>query len=881
MTLRAILSRIRGSFASPRSGEDEAEIQAHLAMLAERFERQGMSPEEAAFAAKRQFGGVTQTKENLRERRALLHFDVWPRDLKYAFRQIKRAPGFTSLAALTLALGIGATTAVFAVVYAVLLNPLPYAQSERLVSVKMRTTHGHPESISYPNFFDLRARNRVFEGMVSYRYVQFTLSDIQPAVRVGAEIVSRNLFPLLGIHPALGRGFLPTEERAGIHVAVLSHRLWETRYSGSKSIVGRSIHINGELFTIVGVAPPGFCFPAQNRNVQLWTNFSIDADTGDAPPLTHQRDAGVLGVLARLRAGVTIPQAQAQMDFIARALAKEYPEDNLGIAGAYVSSALSTLAGRMRKPILILFGAVGLLLLIACANVANLLLVRSAERGREFALRAALGASRLALIRHLLVESLVLGLLGSGGGVLLAVVALHTVLPFAGTSIPRIMQAGLNGYVLGFCMVLAVVTTVLFSLAPAIHIARSDLTGPLKAGARTIDRGQDRLQGVLVVAQISLGLVLLTGAGMLIASFVRLTQQNPGFEPDRLLTFKVSLQGKYDAAKDIAFSDRLLPQLAAIPGVLKAATAMPLPLRGNRMSVPFDIEERPVPESQRPRSDMTIVTPGYFSTMGIPILKGRGFTERDDANSPPVVLVNRAFADKYFPGENVIGKRIKPRIMSGGAMIKREIIGVVGNAKQSPLNPEADPIYYSPFKQLPWGIGTAVLRTSVPPLNVESAVRAVVSKMGKAIPVYHVRTMDQVASTVIAGPRFQTLLMSSFSAIALLLTAVELYGVLAYSVTRRRRELGIRIALGAERTNVVGLVMKQAMLLVVIGIGIGIAGAVASDRLLRNMIYGTSPNSSLLLGIACAVLLVTGLLAAFVPARRAASVDPMEALRSE
>lgn len=871
MTLRSVLARIRASFASRRSEEDDEELQAHLAMLAERFERQGMTPEEAAFAAKRQFGGVTRAKENLRERRALLHFDVLLRDLKYAYRQIRGNPGFTATAALTLALGIGATTAVFAVVYAVLLNPLPYSQPNRLVLLQMRGTNGAPNSLSYPNFFDLRAHNQVFEHLVSFREESFTVSNTQPAISVDGEIVSWDLFPLLGIRPALGRGFLPSEERAGTHVVILSHELWQSRFGGNRKIIGRSIKINGELFTVVGVAPAGFQFPPQSPNVQLWTTLSVDlAD------YAKQRGAGVLdAAIGRLKPGVTLQQAQAQMDSVAGALAKEYPNSNRNMPATYVKPAFEVLVGSTRGPLFILLGAVGLLLLIACANVANLLLARSTDRGREFALRAALGASRPALIRQLLVESLALGLLGSGAGVLLAILALHAILPFAGTSIPRIVQAGLNGYVLVFSVGLAVVTSVLFSLAPAIHVARSDLAGSLKAGARTIGRGHDRLRNVLVVAQICLGLVLLSGAGLLIASFLHLERHDPGFRPDHLLTFNINAPGLSDAAKQVAFSDRLLQRLRAIPGVLSAVIGRPIPLTGIQIRASFDIEERRAPPWERPHSSVAIVTSGYFETLGIPILRGRAFSGRDNANSPPVLIVNQAFAKKYFPGENAIGKRIEFNSKL------REIVGVVGNATQRPLNPDPDPIYYFPYKQLSWGIGTIILRTSVPPLSVESAARAVVSKMGKEIPVYHVRTMDQVASSVIAGPRFQMLLMSSFSAIALLLTAVGLYGVLAYSVTRRRRELGIRIALGAERTNVVGLVMRRAMLLVVIGIGLGIVGAVASEHLLRTMIYGASPNSSLLLGIACAVLVITGLVAAFIPARRAASVDPMEALRSE
>lgn len=884
--LRAILSRIRGSFSRRRLDEDfSGEVQVHLAMLAERFVRQGMSPEEASNAAKRQFGGVTQMKEELRERRALPHIDILLQDIKYAFREVRKAPAFTASAALTLALGIGASTAVFAVVYAVLLNPLPYPEPDQLVSFRSLDTRGtpHSTSLSYPNFFDFRAKTQVFEHLVSYRDAQFTLTDSAPATQVSGEIVSWDLFPLLRVRPQLGRGFFPEEESPGRHVVVLSRELWQSRFGGDDRIVGRAVSINSKLFTVAGIAPSGFRFPAQNSAVQLWTTLSEDATVSEFHPLTVQRGARVMDAIARLKPGVAIEQAQAQMDSIAGVLAKQYPDTNKNIATTYIRPELDRLVGNTRKPILILLGAVGLLLLIACANVANLLLARSAERGREFALRAALGASRPTVIRQLLVESLVLGLLGSALGVLFGFVSLRLILPFAGDSIPRVSQAGLDSRVLAFSVGLALFTSVLFSLAPVIQIAKLDLAGSLKEGSRNINRGHDRLRATLVVAQITLGLVLLSGAELLIASFLHLERRDPGFRPDHLLTFNISLpETQYKVARQIAFSDRLLDRLRSLPGVRTAATGMPLPLTGHQMSVSFDIEERPAAPPDRPHADIAIVTPGYFATMGIPVLKGRDFTERDVAKTPRVVVVNQAFGDKYFPGANVIGKRIEPGATNGDSRTTMcEIIGVVGNAKQSALSPEPDPIYYFPYKQLSWGVGTVILRTSVPPLTMESAARAAVASVDKQVPMYEVRTMEHLTSTAIARPRFQMLLMSSFAAIALLLAVVGLYGVLAYSVTRRRREIGVRIALGAGRADVLGLVIGQAMLLVLTGLVLGLAGAVAGGRLLQTMIYGISPGDPLLLSVACATLTITSVIAAYMPATRAASVDPMEALRSE
>lgn len=883
---RSILSRIRALFNRRRlDGDLDRELEAHLAMLAERFVRQGMSLEEAEHAAKRQFGGVSQTKESVRETRGLPQLDSLLRDIRYALRQVRSAPGFTISAALTLALGIGATTAVFAVVKAVLLDPLPYPEPEQLVSFAPRSTRGipHPESFSYPTFFDFRRANHVFEHLVSFRGTQFTLTDFVPATQVEGEIVSWDLFPLLRVQSALGRGFLPSEEKPGVHVVVIGHELWQSRFGGDPAIVGRRLHINGKPFTVVGVAPPGFHFPMQNQAVQLWAPLSEDATVSEFTPLTAQRGAGVLNAIGRLKGGVSIQQAQAQMDSVAEALARQYPSTNRSIPTTYVRSEVDTLVGKTGKPILILMGAVALLLLIACANVANLLLARGTERGREFALRSALGASRGTVVRQLFLEGLVLGLLGCAAGTLLAFLPLRLIVPFAGTSIPRIAEAGLDGRVLAFSIGLTILTSAIFSLAPVLQTAKFDLVESLKEGSRTSTRGHDGARRILVVTQIALGLTLLAGSELLIGSFLRLQRRDPGFRADHLLTFETRLPDvDYKIARQIAFSDRLLERLKELPGVSDAATAMPIPLTGSQMTVSFKIAEHPTPPWNRPASDIAIVTPGYFATMEIPLLRGREFTERDDAKSVPVLIVNEAFAAKFFPGVNPVGKRIEPGATNGPkGTTMHEIVGIVGNAKQSALAVEPEPIYYFPYKQLSWGIGTILLRTSVPPLTIESAARAVVTGLEKQAPVFKVQTMESLASTAIARPRFQTLLMGSFAAIALLLTAVGLYGTLAYSVSQRRREIGVRVALGAERTDVFGLVIRQAAVLVLSGIALGIGGALAGGRLLRAEAYGGAPGDLKLLAIACAALVVTGLVAALVPAARAASVDPTTALRSE
>ncbi|HEY1212083.1 MAG TPA: ABC transporter permease [Bryobacteraceae bacterium] len=883
--LSTLLSRIWSTFRRRRLEEEfNEEVQAHLEMLAERFMARGMEPVEAFYAARRQFGGVTQVKEELRERRALPPIDVLFQDMRHAFRQLRSAKKFTASAAITLALGIGASTAMFSVLDTVVLRPLPFADPDRLMAVASIDRRGtpHPTSLSYPTFFDFRQRNRVFDHLVSYRDDRFTLNDSLPAIQVVGEIVSWDLFPLLGVQPELGRGFRREEEATGTHVAVLSDSLWRSRFGGDPGILERRIKINGKPFRVGGVTPDGFRFPVDNPEVELWTTLSEDTTVTEFTPLSNQRGARVLEAIGRLKPGVTVKQAQAQMNQIAASLAREYPKENKNVATTAVMPELQRLTGRSRKPLLILLGAVGLLLLIACANVANLLLARSTERMRELTLRTAVGASRLALARQVLIESLSLGLVGSATGVLLAMGILKTLLQLAGDSIPRIAQVSIDARVLGFSAIVTILTSLVFGAAPIFQAVRANPANALKEGAANIARGQHRFRSALIIGQIALGLVLIVGAELLISSFVSLVQRDPGFRADHLLTFEIGLPDTRSVATQITFCDRLLERLRAIPGVKAVATGNPLPLQGDQMSVSFDIEERRASAPDRPHSDMAIVTPGYFAVMGIPLKRGRDFSGRDDANAPRVLVVNEAFARKYFPGEDVIGKRIEPGATNGKEGTRlREIIGVVGNAKQVALSADPDPIYYFPYKQLSWGMGTIVLRTSVPPLTVERAARDVVTSLDREAPMYRVRTGTEISAKAIAPSRFPMVLMSSFAGAALLLTVTGLYGVLSYAVARRRREIGVRIAVGAERSQIVGLVLRQAALLVTAGMLLGMAGAIGVGRLLESMVYGFRPGVLFLVAGACCVMAVTSLVAAYLPAARAASVDPMQALRSE
>jgi putative ABC transport system permease protein len=543
-----------------------------------------------------------------------------------------------------------------------------------------------------------------------------------------------------------------------------------------------------------------------------------------------------------------------------------------------VRPEIDNLIGDARLPFFILLGAVGLVLVVACANIANLLLAHTEERAREFAMRAAIGAGRGRIMRQLITESLTLSMIGTAAGVLLAAWSIRL---FRALPIPRIGDAVIDGRVLAFSLALAVVTSVLFGLAPALRAVSTGFCTGVREAARTSTPGSDRLRSGLCVAQVALGLMLVSGAGLLIGSFLHLVRRDLGFRPDGLLTFGVSLP-EYTRPQQLEFHNRLLDRLRGLPGVTAAAVAMPLPLTGSRMTVSFDIQQRPAPPPERPRSNMAIVTPGFFRTIGVPVLEGRDFTDRDDASATPVVIVNRAFAERFFPGENALGKRIRPGAVAddrGPQM--REIVGIVGNARQSPLEMLDEPVYYFPYQQMPWCCPSIVVRSALAMSSLEPAIRDVVASLDKQLPIYSVRTADDLLATGVAAPRFQMMLLGSFAAIALLLTVVGLYGLLASSVAMRTREIGVRMALGATRQQVLGIVLRKAMLLLLLGIAIGTAGAFAGNQLLRTTLPGAAPHNPLLIAVACLVLALTGMTSAYWPARRAASIDPIRALRAD
>jgi putative ABC transport system permease protein len=808
-------------------------------------------------------------------------------DFRYALRQLRKGPGFTAVAVVTLALGIGANTAVFSVVDAVMLRPLPYYQPERLIEASSVNSHNPgPSAVCYPDFFDWRSQNHAFEHLVSYHDTTFTLTGLERPVQVDAVIASWDLLPALGIQPELGRGFAPDEEKIGTHVILISHALWATQFGADPAIVGRGVHLSGGLYTVVGVMPSTFRFPVTKPENSVWTTLAVDDDPTDPHPATSNRGSHFLSVIGRLKPSVTVAQADQELRSIAVNLARQYPNTNTRHDSARVRTEVAALIGDARTALLVVLGAVALVLLIACGNIANLLLARMRERQREIAVRSALGADRKRIVRQLLAESLVLSALGGLAGCGLAFLCTPALLSLIGDSVPRAADAGVDLRVLLFAVLVSFAAGLIFGIIPAITASRTDLVSTLKEGGRSDIRGRDWLRSSLIVGQVALGMVLIAGAGLLITSFVNLLHTGEGFNPDQLTTlFFETPDVRYQtgSARPHFYHD-YFEQIRALPGVQSAGGVMILPMTNDGATLTFEDLEHPLPQSQLASADLTPVTPDYFRVMQIPVLKGRDFSEQDDMKALQVMVVNQAFARKFFPGEDVLGKKLKPGAGNGtpGGPPWREIVGVVGDIKLAATQREIRPAMYLPADQLPtWCCLYSVVRTSLDPPSLEASVQRIVSAMDKDIPVTQVRTMNDLMFSELSQPRFATILLSTFAGLAILLTIVGLYGVMTYAVTRRTREIGVRMALGAERGAVLGMVLRDAAILLGAGIALGIVAALASASVLKDMLYGTGSRNPVVLTLVCAAVALAGLAAAYVPARRAAKVDPMVALRYE
>jgi putative ABC transport system permease protein len=877
---------LRDFFSRRRRYEELAEsMREHLEERVGELVEGGMARADAEFAAKREFGNMTQIEERSRE------VWQWPRveslwaDGKYAMRQAMKAPGFAAVVIITLALGIGANTTVFSIVDAVMLRPLPYAQPQRLAEVQSSGSGSFSgEDVSYPDFLDWRRQNRGFERLVSYHSASFTLTGLERAVHLDGQVVSWDLLPLLGVQPELGRGFTPEEEKRGSRVVLISHALWVAQFGSDPSVVGRTMHLSGDAFTIAGVMPETFRFPVNAPKKDFWTTLAVDDDANDQHAAVGNRGMHFLNVIGRLKPGVTVARADAEMKGMAAQLAKQYPDSNTTHDSARAVSELTALLGDTRTLLMVVLGAVGLVLLIACGNVANLLLARAREREREMAMRSALGANRGRIVRQLLVESVTLGIAGGVAGCALAFLATPAVLRLIGTSVPRAADAGVSLPVLGFALFVSLVSGVLFGLVPAVSTAKADLLSTLKEGGRGDVGGHHRVGSVVIVGQVALGIVLTAGAGLLMTSFVKLTHKDEGFNPDHLLMFNFETPDSRYAKTRPEFYGQYFEKLRALPGVESAAGSMLPPMTNNDAELSFENPEHPVPEGQEPNANVDAISPGYFHTMQIPLLMGRDFSDGDDLKSAQVMIVNQAFAEKYFHGENPLGKKLKPGAGNGtpDGPPWREIVGVVGSVRASATQGAMQPIQYLAANQLArWCCMRSVVRTSVDPMSLEPEVRMLVSSMDRDIPVTDVSTMRDLMSLQLAQPRFAMVLLGAFAGLALVLTVVGLYGVMAYSVARRTREIGVRLALGAQRRVVLHMVLGDAAVLVGVGMAIGIAATLASASVLQSMLYGTASRNPLVLAGVCGVVALAGLVAAYLPALRAAGIDPMRALRAE
>jgi putative ABC transport system permease protein len=814
------------------------------------------------------------------------------KDIRYGLRMLTKNPGVSAIAILTLALGIGANTAIFSVVSAVLLNPLPYKDPDRLVSLWENVpVHGQWRAAP-ANFLDWKKQNTVFEDVVAFGGATVTLTGDGDPEQLSGTSVTPGYFEVVGVQPALGRAFQPDEYKLGQdRVVILGHSLWQRRYGGDKTIINRTVILDGSSCTVVGVMPAGI-YPARPT-----TAGRIDFDESGQDfwrPMSHivrlaaLRNAHIFGVLARLKPGVTLEQATAEMNTIGARLAQEHPENK--DEGIIVNQFLNEVVGDVRPALVTLLVAVGLVLLIACANIAGLLLAQHAARTKEIAIRAALGAGRSRLVRQFFAEGLLLSLCGTVAGIAVAQLSLNVLLRFVPPQmIPRLAQVGLDWRVLGFTLGLSLITCLVFGLIPAWHASKPDLQTALEQSGRTSGPGAARLRfrQLLVVFQVSMAVMLVIGAGLLIKSFWRLQGVDPGFKSERILSAGLTLpRSKYDGPHAINnFFKQLQERVSVMPGVESATIAYDHPLLSNWLDS-FEIEGRVLSAgAQSSSANFIPVGPTYFETVRAEILRGRSFTAQDDQEHPGAAIVNEAFVRHYFPNEEPLGRRLRPgppgRIWDGERLTSFEIVGVVRDVKFDGLAAASEPAYYLPASQAPLEDMTVLVRTSSDPRAVISSLRQAVWSIDPNQPLSNINTLEQIVSDSIAQPRLNMLLMMLFGGLALLLSAVGIYGLLSYAVTQRTQELGIRMALGANVTDVLKLVLKQGMVLALIGEAIGLVGAFALTRLMSGLLFGVTPTDTSIFAGVVVVLTVTAFFACYLPARRATKVNPLVALRYE
>jgi putative ABC transport system permease protein len=804
-------------------------------------------------------------------------------DLRYGFRSLLKSKGFTLVAVAALALGIGANSAIFSVVNAVLLRPLPFASPEQLLSVQGRNERDGSlfDEHSYPNFADLRDQSQSFAHVAAYNSTTAFITGGDEPERVRGILASADLFPLLGVQPALGRAFTREEDKPGTQrTVVISYGLWQRRFGGDPKIVGREIPLGSAPSLVLGVMPQNFKYPLGGETYDFWMPLSNATPAGDL----SGRGSVFLPVVARLKEGVTIAQAQAEADTIASRLAMQYPATNTA-QGYALKPMHENLVGDLRPALLVLLGAVGCVLLIACVNVANLLLARAAGRQREMSIRTALGASRWRIVRQLLTESLLLALLGGALGLLIAMWGVDLLLAASPADLPRQSEIALDGRAIAFTVAMTLVTGFIFGLAPALRASKTDLNDALKDGGRGSGEGggRNKLRGALVVAEVAMSLVLLMGAGLLVQSFLRLLNVSPGFNPERVMTLDLVMGRKTypDAARQTVFLQNLLQRASALPGVEAVGTVNPLPLNGNFDAYTFELPGRaPAAPGAEPAADRRIVSSDYFRAMSIPVRKGRFFSERDAADAPAVVVINETFARRFFADTEPLGQRIAFTDAPNAPV--REVVGVVADVRHAGLDAPAGLEYYVPYAQSPVARVTLVARTtSSDPASIVPALRGLIREADKDLPLWNVRTMNSLLSESVARHRFNTTLLGLFALVALLLASLGIYGVMSYSVTQRTHEIGVRLALGAQPADVLKMVLRQGMALVALGIALGLVCSYALTRSMTSLLYGVSATDPSTFALISLVLLVVAFAANYIPARRATKVDPMVALRYE
>lgn len=885
--LREFASRLRGLFAKDRrDAELEDELSAHLDMIAQEHIRNGMPPQEAHQAARREFGAVEQIKEAYRDRRGLPMLETFLQDLRYGTRMLRKNPGFTSIAVLTLALGIGATTAIFSVVNAVLLTPPNYKQPGRIVVVwENHRSIGHPTNVVSPaNFQQWQEHNSVFEQMAATYDGNLNLTGDADPEQVPYQAVTTNLFTLLGAEPMLGRTFSAEDGTPGKDdFVILSYGLWQRRFGGDRAVIGKAIQLNGRPNVVIGVMPRAFQLFVKESSftgerAQMWIPIAFS-------PRSRVPAGRYLTAIARLKPGVTVDHAQAQMDSLASALAVQWPDFDRNWGITLVPMKEQLVRG-IRPALLVLLGAVGFVLLMACTNVANLLLARSASRQKELAIRAALGAGRKRIARQLLTESLLLATLGGTIGIMLAAWGGNLLLALSPKNLLVVSTVSVDWRVLTFTIVISILTGALFGLGPSLVAPSLNVNATLKEGGRDTSGGArgNRLRSALVVVEMSLAVVLLVGAGLCIRSLMRLRAVDPGFNPHNLLTMKLSLpNAAYPKdEKRIAFFQDLLARTSALPGVRSASADSWLPFTTDGAATGFQIEGRPAQApADRPVTDVRVIEPNYFRTMGIPLLAGREFSEREATVISHVVIINETLARNYFPNEDPIGKRITIDMKEPKDEVPSLIVGVAADVKQRGLDTTPNALIYWPHPELAYSFMVLVIRTDGNPLSYSGAIREQLKQMDPSLPVSDIATMEDRMADSMAQTRFSTLLLGVFAAVAITLAAIGIYGVTSYAVSSRTHEVGIRMALGAQSGDVERMFIREGMILSLLGLVLGLVAAVGLSRFLVSQLFNVSPNDPVTFGVMGGLLFCVALLAAYIPARRATHVDPLIALRYE